>query len=74
VREHINLNTQELDMPRKIFSPEQIIAMLRQIDVLAGQGKLGGLAIGETMAVTSYKVKNWPRVLEENSRFQRRMT
>ena len=26
-------------MPRKIFSPEQIIAKLRQIEVLIGQGQ-----------------------------------
>jgi hypothetical protein len=33
------LNRQEIDMPRKTFTPEQIIAMLRQIEVLIGQGK-----------------------------------
>ena len=26
-------------MPRKTFTPEQIVAMLRQIEVLMGQGK-----------------------------------
>lgn len=34
----MTLNTQEMDMPRKTFSPEQIIAKLRQIEVLIGQG------------------------------------
>jgi hypothetical protein len=33
----MTLNTQKIDMPRKIFSPEQIIAKLRQIEVLIGQ-------------------------------------
>jgi len=35
----MTLNTQELDMPGKTFSPEQIIGRLRQIEVLIGQGR-----------------------------------
>ena len=35
----MTLNTQEMDMPRKTFTPEQIIAKLRQIEVLTGQGQ-----------------------------------
>jgi putative transposase len=35
----MTLNTQEIEMPRKTFSPEQIIAKLRQIEVLTGQGQ-----------------------------------
>ena len=35
----MTLNTQEVEMPRKTFSPEQIIAKLRQIEVLTGQGQ-----------------------------------
>lgn len=28
-------------MPKRIFTPEQILAKLRQIEVLMGQGKTG---------------------------------
>ena len=31
-------------MPRKTFTPEQIIAKLRQIEVLIAQGKVVGIA------------------------------
>ena len=34
-------------MPRKTFTPEQIIAKLRQIEVLIAQGKSAGIASKE---------------------------
>ena len=34
-------------MPRKTFTPEQIIAKLRQIEVLIAQGKAIGIACKE---------------------------
>jgi len=34
-------------MPRKTFTPEQIVAKLRQIEVLTGQGKAVALACKE---------------------------
>ena len=34
-------------MPRKTFSPEQIIAKLRQIEVVLAQGKSTGIACNE---------------------------
>ena len=47
VRENINLNHEELKMPKKSFSPEQIIAKLRQIEVLVAQGKSVAVACKE---------------------------
>jgi transposase-like protein len=47
VRENINLNHEEIKMPKKSFSPEQIIARLRQIEVLVAQGKSVALACKE---------------------------
>ena len=35
----MNLYRQESEMPRKSFTPEQIIAKLRQIEVLISQGQ-----------------------------------
>ncbi len=32
-------------MPKKRYSPEEIVARLRQVDVLAGQGKPIGEAV-----------------------------
>jgi hypothetical protein len=36
--ENIDLYRQESDRPKKSFTPEQIIAKLRQIEVLISQG------------------------------------
>ena len=44
----MNLYRQESEMPRKSFTPEQIIAKLRQIEVLISQGQsvAGGCRAG----------------------------
>lgn len=39
VRNNINDNRQESDIPRKSFTAEQIIANLHQIEVVIGQGQ-----------------------------------
>jgi putative transposase len=43
----MNLDHEEQKMPRKLFSPEQIIAKLRQIEVLVTQGKSVAVACKE---------------------------
>lgn len=44
MRENYELTNEELDMPKKTFMPEQIIAKGRQIEVLLAQGKSTGIA------------------------------
>ena len=43
----MTLNPQEMDMPRKKFTPEQIITKLRLIEVLTGQGHSVAHAVRE---------------------------
>ena len=47
VRENINLNHEELKMPKKSCSTEQIISKLHQIEVLVAQGKSVAVACKE---------------------------
>jgi len=53
--------TQELDMPRKTFTPEQIIAKLRQIEVLIGQGQ----AVAQAVRVTGISEQSYYRWRKE---------
>jgi len=54
VGENINLYRQESDMPRKSFTPEQIIAKLRQIEVLISQGhSVAGRLASRNRAITA---------------------
>jgi len=55
------LTTQELDMPRKTFSPEQIIAKLRQIEVLIGQGQ----AVAQAVRVAGISEQSYYRWRKE---------
>lgn len=47
-------------MPKKRYSPEEIVARLRQVDVLVGQGKQIGEAI-KTIGVTETTYHRWRR-------------
>ncbi len=47
-------------MPKKRYSPEEIVARLRQVDVLVGQGKLIGEAV-KTIGVTETTYHRWRR-------------
>ena len=47
-------------MPRKRYTPEEIVAKLRQVDVLAGQGKQVGEAV-KTLGVTETTYHRWRR-------------
>ena len=47
-------------MPKKRYSPEEIVARLRQVDVLVGQGKLMGEAV-KTIGVTETTYHRWRR-------------
>ncbi len=47
-------------MPTKRYSPEEIVARLRQVDVLVGQGKLIGEAV-KTIGVTETTYHRWRR-------------
>jgi len=43
-------------MPKKRYAPEEIVARLRQVDVLAGQGRPVGEAVKTTrVAETTYR-------------------
>jgi len=57
----MTLTTQELDMPRKAFSPEQIIAKLRQIEVLIGQGQ----AVAQAVRVADISEQSYYRWRKE---------
>jgi len=45
-------------MPKKTFTPEQIVGKLRQIEVLVGQGKMVPLACKEA-GVTAQTFYRW---------------
>ena len=47
-------------MPKKRYSPEEIVARLRQVDVLVGQGKPVGEAV-KTIGVTETTYHRWRR-------------
>ena len=47
-------------MPKKRYSPEEIVARLRQVDVLAGQGKPIGEAV-KVIGVTETTYHRWRR-------------
>ena len=47
-------------MPKKRYSPEEIVARLRQVDVLAGQGKPIGEAV-KAIGVTETTHHRWRR-------------
>ncbi len=47
-------------MPKKRYSPEEIVARLRQVDVLVGQGKQIGEAV-KTIGVTETTYHRWRR-------------
>jgi len=47
-------------MPKKRYSPEEIVARLRQVDVLVGQGKSVGEAV-KTIGVTETTYHRWRR-------------
>ena len=47
-------------MPKKRYSPEEIVARLRQVDVLVGQGKPMGEAV-KTIGVTETTYHRWRR-------------
>ena len=47
-------------MPKKRYSPEEIVARLRQVDVLVGQGKPIGEAV-KTIGVTETTYHRWRR-------------
>ena len=53
----MNLYRQESEMPRKSFTPEQIIAKLRQIEVLISQGQsvAGGCRAAEISEQSYYR-------------------
>ncbi len=53
----MNLYGQESEMPRKSFTPEQIIAKLRQIEVLISQGQsvAGGCREAEISEQSYYR-------------------
>lgn len=45
-------------MPKRKYSPEEIVAKLRQVDVLLGQGKTVGEAV-KTIGVTETTYHRW---------------
>jgi hypothetical protein len=45
-------------MPRRTYKPEEIVAKLRQVDVLVAQGKALGESIG-TIGVTDTTYHRW---------------
>ena len=47
-------------MPKKRYSPEEIVARLRQVDVLVGQGKPIGEAV-KAIGVTETTYHRWRR-------------
>jgi len=47
-------------MPKKRYSPEEIVARMRQVDVLVGQGKPVGEAV-KTIGVTETTYHRWRR-------------
>jgi len=47
-------------MPKKRYSPEEVVARLRQVDVLVGQGKAVGEAV-KTLGVTETTYHRWRR-------------
>ena len=47
-------------MPKKRYSPEEIVGRLRQVDVLVGQGRPVGEAV-KTIGVTETTYHRWRR-------------
>jgi transposase-like protein len=45
-------------MPKRRYTPEEIVAKLRQVDVLLGQGKTVGEAV-KTIGVTETTYHRW---------------
>jgi len=45
-------------MPKRKYTPEEIVAKLRQVDVLLGQGKTVGEAV-KTIALTETTYHRW---------------